>query len=276
MKKVGGFTDIFVNGKGDDSKGRFSSVTQRVISLLVGLFLILALGNVDKAVAETVKLVTGNGYPPFADQKLPNGGLATEIIQRAFTEMGYQVNIDFKPWKRGYNDARKKKYLGTFPYGKNEQRQQIFLYSQPLYNFAQHFFVSSETSIKFDKDEDLQGLSACLPIGYNPTRLQKMVDKGIVTLERPVDIDACFQMLVRGRTDLVRVDKYVGWKVIEKIFNSRSGFRMLDKPVRENVEHLIIAKDYPDGEQLLAQFNKTIEALKQRGVIEEIIQMHIK
>ena len=261
--------------KGSSARG-VGTVAGFTWFLQISFFLLALVLTTNLSLADPLKLVTGSGYPPFTGRDLPNGGMATEIVQRVFAEMGYEVTVDFKPWKRGYNDTKKKKYLGTFPYGKNAKRQQDFYYSQPLYNFAQYFFAKSEAPIKFTKDEDLQGLKVCLPIGYNPQRLQEMVDKGIVTLVRPADMEACFVMLERGRADLVRVDQYVGWSVIEKLFNTKQGFRVLDKPVRENIEHLIIAKDHADGTQLIEQFDKTLESLKAEGVIEEIIQRHIK
>ena len=255
---------------------RIMRVTSKLAKMSRALFFLATLVLANQAIAETLNLVTGDGFPPFTGQNLPNGGLATEIVQRVFNEMGYEVNIDFKPWKRGYSDAKKKKYLATFPYEKNAKRLRDFSYSQPLYNFAHYFFIKDGAAIEFTKDEDLQGLRACLPIGYNPLRLQDMVDKGIVTLERPVDMDACFQMLERGRVDLVRVHQRVGWKVIEKVFKTKAGFRVLDKPVRENIAHLIVAKDHTDGVRLLERFDKTLQTLNAEGVIEEIIQRHIK
>jgi len=63
-------------------------------------------------------LVTGD-YPPFSGIQLPQGGMTTEITVKAFKEMGYQAQIDYQPWKRGFTNTRKLLYFGTFPYVKD-------------------------------------------------------------------------------------------------------------------------------------------------------------
>lgn len=244
------------------------------IHKIIALLLLLLPAPAAAAAEGRLQLVTGNDYPPFTDQSLPHGGLATEIVSTVFNEMGYDVDISYKPWKRGYAETLNKRYLGTFPYGKNPQRLELFHYSAPLYVFAQHFFAT-DAAVEFNRDEDLQGLRVCVPIGYNLVRLEDLVARGIVTLEQPVDADACFGMLKRGRVDLVRIDRSVGWAIIDKLYGSADGFRMLPKPFRETVEHLIIAKDYPGGKELLDAFDLTFARLSQQGVIDAIKQRHL-
>lgn len=220
-------------------------------------------------------LVTGDDYAPFTGVKLPNQGLATDIVRTAFREMGYETNVAFRPWKRGYAETLSGKYLGTFPYGRNDKREAEFHYSEPLYIFGLYFFARAESDVTFEKDEDLQGQRVCMPIGWNPVRVQKMVDAGIVTMVRPPDLESCFRMLKRDRADLVRVNDITGWKLIERTFGNRDGFRQLEKPVRENIEHLIIPRSNPEGAALIARFNETLQRLQKDGQIHKLIERHL-
>ena len=83
---------------------------------------------------------------------------------------------------------------------------------------------------------------------------QEMVGRGIVTMDRPSDLESCFRMLDLGRTDLGRVNDIVGWTMIDRVFENRTAFRMIKKPVRESIENLIVSKTYPDGNAILQEF----------------------
>jgi hypothetical protein len=107
-------------------------------------------------------------------------------------------------------------------------------------------------------------------------KVQKLVDKGIVTLDRPVSIEDCFEMLGRGRTDLVRITDFIGWAVVDKSFGTRERFSMLEKPVREAIEHLIVSKDLEGGEAIVAEFDAALERLEQAGVIGEMKRRHLQ
>ncbi len=117
--------------------------------------------------AEPIPIVTGNKFAPFTDEKLPNGGLATEIIQKTFSEMGYETKIKFLPWQRGFNATKENKYFGTFPYSYNEERSKNFYFSEPIYNQVFLFFVLKNSNIHYSAESDLQGLRVCKPLGYN-------------------------------------------------------------------------------------------------------------
>ncbi|MEM6663274.1 MAG: transporter substrate-binding domain-containing protein [Pseudomonadota bacterium] len=226
--------------------------------------------------ADDFALVTGDDYPPFTGTNLINQGLATAIVRTAFKRMGHEVTVAFKPWKRGYADVQAGKFLGTFPYGKNADREALFHYSEPLYTFGQYFFAKSDSPHKFEEDEDLAGLRICLPIGYNPVRVKKLVEAGTVTMVRPPDIESCFKMVDRGRADLVRVNDIVGWSIVESLYGNRDGFRMIATPVRESIEHFIVPRSNPKGGAMISAFNEALMQMQRSGEIFRLIERHVR
>ena len=102
-----------------------------------------------------------------------------------------------------------------------------------------------------------------------------MVEAGIVTLVRPPNLVSCFRMVQKGRADLVRVNDISGWSLIERTFGGRDGFRRLEKPVRQNIEHLIIPRSNPDGADLIARFNATLDRLQRQGRVHKMIERHL-
>lgn len=227
--------------------------------------------------ADTFELVTGDNYPPFTSQTRPNGGLATDIIQAIFREMGHQTSVSFKPWKRGYQDAQDGKYLGTFPYAKNDKRLAAFHYSDPLYPVNLYFFAAEGTDAKYEQDEDLRQQRICVPLGYNPVRLLELKQSGIVNaLIRPQSLENCFQMLAKKRVDLVRVNDMIGWSVIAETFGKREGFRLIDKPFGAgSPEYLIISKSVEGGADLIDGFNSAMAKMKADGRIHKLIERHL-
>ena len=78
---------------------------------------------------EPVKLVTGNDYQPYTHESLPEGGLFNEIVKRAYDKVGITYAIDWKPWRRGFNETLAGKYLATYPYVLTEERNKLFAFS---------------------------------------------------------------------------------------------------------------------------------------------------
>jgi polar amino acid transport system substrate-binding protein len=78
--------------------------------------LALAYGLAMPAQAATLDIVTGNDFAPYADEKLPNGGFATDLVREVIKKIGTETNIRFLPWKRGYELTTSGETLATFPY----------------------------------------------------------------------------------------------------------------------------------------------------------------
>lgn len=226
--------------------------------------------------AKTITLATGNKFAPFADEKLLNGGLATEIIETIFKRLGYETKIKFLPWKRVYNSTRKNEFAGAFPYSFNKKRGQEFYFSKPIYNQVFLFFVLKESDINYATESDLQGLSVCKPLGYNKDDIQSLLDKNIVELYSPLDLECCFKGLIYGRAQLVSIGKDAGWATIQRTYGSKEKFKTLEMEGYPNPLHLIISRTYPQGEELLEEFNNKFIQLYKAGIIQAIIKRHFQ
>jgi polar amino acid transport system substrate-binding protein len=228
--------------------------------------------------ATELTLVTGDQYAPFTDQRLPHGGMISEMVKVIFHKMGYAVHIDFKPWKRGYMEARESLYLGTFPYAKTDERLQEFLYSEPLHVVHEVFYVRRDATIRYAQDEDLTGLTVCRPLGYLLRDIQPLLDAKIITVQQPSQLENCFRMLELKRVDLVLINETVGKEVVSSIYGAsgHNAFKILEKPLTELSLHFIISKQNPAGALYIQAFNKALEELKRDGTLDAIISKHLK
>ena len=151
------------------------------VTFLAKLFILFFTFGIVNTSADTIKLVTGE-FLPYSGKKLSNGGMTTEIIVKAFKEIGKETDITFRPWKRGFIATKDHKYFGTFPYIKDEERKNNFLFSDPIYAAKSYFFGLSDSDIKYEKDEDLRGLTLCLPLGYSKKGIKKFLDNGLLKI----------------------------------------------------------------------------------------------
>lgn len=227
--------------------------------------------------ADPLPLMTGNDYRPFSDQNLPEGGMATDIVRTAFTRMGHETDIVFRPWKRGMVEAQTGRYLATFPWAHSDEREEAFAFSNKLYSFNQYFFTRFSSGIKGVTKEDVAGSKLCLPIGYTTSTLDAWVSEGVIELIRPANLSNCFQMLASGRADLIRVNDIIGWSTVDKVFSDRTPFRIVDGgPVRVSVQYTLFSPKHPLTPTLLPAFNAELDAMKADGTILKIMEKHLK
>ncbi len=250
-------------------------IEKNLIRHFVKIFLVSLIFWSTNASAEIITLGTGD-FAPYSGKKLSQGGMTTEIIVKAFKEVGYTAEIEFLPWKLGFNNTKMHKFFGTFPYVADDERKKEFLFSEPIYGAKVYFFVRSDFNIKYEKDEDLKGLTTCVPLGWSPGEIQRFLDKKIININmQPIDDTACFKGLKIGRVDLYSVNEVTGWDIIKKTFGTTNDFRTIGKPLQVNNYYIIVDKTYPNGKKLLEQFNKGLKLLKQKGIYQEIIEQHL-
>jgi len=223
---------------------------------------------------DVIKLVTGNKYAPFSDEKLPRGGMITEIVNEVFKGMGKETSIDFWSWKYGYDATLAGEFVATFPYLKNEERTKLFYYSKPLYDIMILPFVKKNSSIKYNKLDDLKGLSVCRPEGYYIHDIQPLIDKDAIDLKRPEDLDDCFKMLVNGTVDVVPANEFSAKSEIHKL-KLDDKIKALETPVSVDTLHIIFPKKRPGARMLQYKFDQQVIKLEESGRLEKIKTNHL-
>jgi len=223
-----------------------------------------------------IRLVTGNNYYPFTGEKLPEDGMLTEVVVEAFEKMGKKVELEFWSWKHGYEATKEGRFTATFPYFKDKEREQHFYYSNnPLYTLLIWGFVQKDSSIQYQKPEDLAGLTVCNPEGYTNSYIQDFLDSGILTLKRPEDMIACFKLLNQGDVDIVSTNEVEAKGIMIKEFGSSRYFKKLSKSFAEKPLYLIFPKSKPDNLGLLYEFDQVYQDMAENGSLQRITKRHM-
>lgn len=218
--------------------------------------------------AEPLRLVSSD-YPPYFAAELPQQGPISEIIRQSFALQGEQITIDYMPFARAYREIHQGKFLGLIAAWYNEERANHFLYSLPIYNNDIVFFKRKNQPIKFQQFTDLQGFRLALVQGYlQPAGL---LEASIETNTVVTDEQA-FQMLVRGRVDLVPADKLTGLFLINnRMPTYAEQVEWIPPTIETQPLYLLLSKQHPAAEQLMQKFNAGLLTLQQTGHYQQIL-----
>ena len=223
-----------------------------------------------------IELVTGNEYAPFTDERLPNGGMITEIVARVFRGMGYDPKIEFWNWDHGYRSTEKGVFAATFPYLKTSERQVKYLYSKPVYEILIVPFVRKDSKIAYSSPDDLKNYRICKPKGYAVPTVDEMIKNGSLSnVEEPKQMSDCFKMLEAKQVDIVPEMELSGKELVFNL-GLESSIHSLENAVDISTLHIIFPKYVSESNVTLYKFNQSLKNLKGSGAYEKIIRIHLE
>ncbi|QKE64117.1 transporter substrate-binding domain-containing protein [Aquipseudomonas campi] len=230
--------------------------------------LLLCLLQAQPVWAEQLLLATGE-FPPYVGEALPGQGLSSQIVRAAFQAAGYQTTLFFMPWRRAAAQTAAGQYAASFPWAMNDERQQQFLYSQPLYQDQIRFFARLDgTSVD---ERNWQGMRLCIPDGWDIGQLQQQIERFRLQLERPSDMLNCMRMIDAGRVDLTAVNRMVGQNLLDGLqLQHRIG--PVGSVIATDLNFLIVSRKHPQARELIANFDEGLRVIRSNGVYSQILQ----
>lgn len=212
-------------------------------------------------------LVTGDDYPPFTDIKLPQGGIATSLVRRAFEKSGYFVTeIKWLPWKKGYSLAKRGIYHATYPYGLTVERAKYFYYSEPFLPQKSYAWTRQGQSNKINNDVDLHGMAYCIPRGYGSFGLiKRLMDQDLLRRETPNTMRQCFKMLQAKRIDFVAASYGDAMNALLEVGILQGEVQQSKFSISESMHYLIVSKQLARALEIIDAFNSGLKILKENG-----------
>lgn len=229
--------------------------------------------------AETVSVVSGDDYAPYADSKLPEGGMSTDLVKKAFAEVKIDIKVDWQPWARGLDETKQGTFAGTFPYLKNEEREKDFLYSDVLIKLQEVVFIKSTSKkYNFSDTPGLAGSTICLPLGWAPAKkLEEMIKNGKIKKVSPKNISNCVKMVESERADYFISDEAQGLAALKSGGVPAGSVILAPGPAfSDNSLYFVAGKNVPGSKDIIAAFNKGLEALRKSGAYDKIVKAHSK
>jgi hypothetical protein len=181
-----------------------------------------------------IRVVTGNGFPPYVDENLPGGGMFTQLIEMAIfrVDPGLPYNMTFINDWQAHIDALLPSlaYDISFPWPRPDcessmlnasdiSRCENFVFSAPFLEIVDGFFTLRDSplldAISYD---DFVGKRVCRPEGYTTGVLDAVgLTSDRIQLIRENEVTDCFEALIAKEVDLVSIDAEVGDTAIAEL-----------------------------------------------------------
>jgi polar amino acid transport system substrate-binding protein len=216
--------------------------------------------------------IVATEYPPYYGSELQNKGFITEIVIAAFDRSGYDASVRFLPWQRAFDGTKAGNYPVLYTMWYRKEREQWFEFSDALPPNEMVFFKRVGDDISFNKFEDLKPYTIGVVRGYaNPPGF----DEAGLTTEVVTDDTLNLNKLLRGRIDLVLIDKIVGQHILNiNHAQHKHEVEWMKSPVGVETQHLVVSKRAPDSRAILDNFNRGLAAIIADGTVSQIMRKH--
>jgi polar amino acid transport system substrate-binding protein len=219
---------------------------------------------------ETVSLMA-NTSPPYADAKLPNRGLALEIVEHVFSRTEYQADITIENWSRAVEGASIGVYDGLAAAWYTPERNKDLAFSEPYLSSKLIIVKRREDRGRFRQLTDLAGgrLGVRADYAYG-------IDFSVIPGLKLVEENHLIQNLLNlmnGSVDFVIGDQRTMTMQLHEYLQDRiTRFEVLpiDLPTRER--HVATSRELAGHDEILAAFNKALADSKSDGSYDAILK----
>lgn len=226
------------------------------------------------AYAKKPVYMTSLEWPPYSGEELDENGLSIAIAREAFSVMGYELIVEFKPWVRTVASASKQeKYIGYFPeyyFVTNE-----FVFSNSIGTGPLGFMQNRQKPIVWSTLNDLSEYRIGVVQGYvNTKRFDELVERGGLNVEASISDSRNIYKVAKGRLDLAVIDS----NVLEYLIDTDPRKEMLSERVEMNrqlleTKQLYLAfKNSPEGHNWRDIFNKGLSQVNVETISSRLFQ----
>lgn len=233
---------------------------------LAGLFL-----NGQIATAQELNLAATE-WPPFYGSDLPDNGFMTEIVVEAFSRAGFDTDVAFLPWKRAFEGSRDGKYDALFTMWYREEREEFFLFSDPLPSNELVFLVRAGEAGTFEGYDALKGKTIGVVRGY---AAPPGFEDAKLKVSEARDDEENLRKLLRGRVDMALTDRIVAQHIINtKLTSEAENFGWMEPPVHVDVQYMVVPKAIDNSAELMDSFNASLAEMTSDGTLKSIMGKH--
>lgn len=214
-------------------------------------------------------------WPPYTGKDLPEGGATTDVVRAAFDKVGYQVEVEYRPWKRAIDMALKgtDDVIAYFP-GYHCQHREGFIGSEPIGNGPLGFAEHVDAPITWNTLDDItdQKLKIGTVLGYaNTDAFDAAVGTGYILAIASNDDLTNLKKLVRRRIDAVVIDKMVleYLKATDASLAGGGDKLQFDETPLEDKTLYLCFRDDDSGQTLKDVFNTGLEQVDSESMVTD-------
>lgn len=239
-----------------------------------------------------IRLLTGSGHAPYTDRDAPEGGMITEMINRAI-----QRADGLRFYEIAWNNDWSSHTAELLPKGEHDLgfpwfrpdcsaterlseamriRCTEYDFSEPLHEVLIGYVVLRSDVARSARSHDaLIGRRICRPAGAFDFDLEQkgLVEPAVERIEPPTMAD-CVAMLDRGEVDVVTGNIVEITPEIEAL-DARARMTEARNLGTTETLHVIAPKSNPYGKAYLALIDDGVRKLREEGVWFEVTRRHL-
>jgi polar amino acid transport system substrate-binding protein len=231
-----------------------------------GLVLVLA----ASASAETVRMLA-NTSPPYADRKLPEQGLALELVTHIMQRAGYDTQMQIETWARAMEGVRIGLYDALATAWHSEEREKDFIFSEPYLDSRLILVSLRSNPVIFRNLGQLQGRRLGVRSDY-AYGIDFESIPGLMLVEENHLIQNLMDLL-NGRVDVVIGDqRTMALQLNEYLQTQRHEFEVAPISLPGRSRHVAASREVANSEAMIAAFNKALAETIKDGSHAAIIK----
>lgn len=236
----------------------------------ITLWLALLLG--EPVLAEHLRL-TGDAWPPFTDRRLPNNGLAVDLVSTALQRAGHSTEYVEVPWARVLRGLQQGDYDVIVAAWYSAERTRYGLFSDPYLVNRIRFLRRTGMPIEYSGLDSLRPHSIAVVRGYS---YDSAFDTAVGLSKVPVlEFTMGARMLAAGRVQLTLEDELVAqFHLNRDLREIRNSVEFVEVPLSENGLHILVRRSHPLHRQIVREFNAHIEAMREDGGYQQVFRRH--
>jgi polar amino acid transport system substrate-binding protein len=238
-----------------------------------------------------VRLLTGSGIAPYADENLPRGGMITNLVSRALNAAapGQKSRVAFvNDWASHLNYLLPEGAFDvSFPWYKPDcskadklnaemqKRCAEFQFSNPIFEVRVGFYTQAGNAlVETGTLAALSGKRLCHPSGHFTFDLEQIgLVEPNVSIETQYTSKECFVRLVKGQVDVVALDKSEGDEQLRQLGIAKAITEIGDLESVQTL-HALVSKQNPNGLDHLELINRGLVELMASGKWFEVVASH--
>jgi len=235
------------------------------------LLLLVGAGFCLNAFAEQPLRLMANTSPPYADAKLPEQGLALELVKHVFSRTDYSPTIKIESWSRVVEGARLGVCDGLASVWYSPEREQDLLFSKPYLRSELIILKRRMDTGDYSKLEDLAGgrLGVRTDYAYG-------IDFSAIpdlTLVQENHLIQNLLNLLNGSVDYVIGDqRTVTLQLHEYLKDRITEFAVAGIKLPPVERHVATSRAFSGHEKVIAEFNRALAEVRKDGSHAAIVK----
>ncbi|MHB9796650.1 substrate-binding periplasmic protein [Pseudomonas sp. MT3] len=223
--------------------------------------------------ADDVLRVAADRWPPYADIRLPDGGVAVHLVRAALQRAGYASEYVEVPWPRVLHGVRGGEYDLVVDAWYSPEREAFGVFSESYLSNRVRLLKRRGSPITFAHLADLYPYRIAVVRGYS---YSPEFDSDPRLRRVPVlSFANAALMLQAGRVDLTLEDEITArHQFAGELAAVRGELEFLPAPLAEKGLHILVSLRNPKHAQIVAAFNEAIRAMRADGSYDALMREH--